>query len=73
MPSEFLLLSLPSQNRTLAYTAYTEFMPTCAILGGVMGQDALNTLGGREPPVINLFTLDGTSGMGDFNQLGFSS
>jgi ubiquitin-like 1-activating enzyme E1 A len=45
-------------------------MPTCAILGGVMGQDALNTLGGREPPVINVFTLDGTTGMGDFYQLG---
>lgn len=58
---------------TLACTACTEFMPTCAILGGVMGQDALNTLGGREPPVINLFTLDGTSGMGDFHQLGLSS
>lgn len=44
----------------------------CAIVGGVMGQDALNTLGGREPPVINLFTYDGQSGAGDFYKLGLS-
>lgn len=47
-----------------------EFMPVCAILGGMLGQDALNTLGGREPPVINLFTFDGTTGAGDIHQLG---
>ena len=60
----------PRLHRTLAATATAEFMPVCAIIGGVMGQDVLNTLGGREPPVINLFTYDGTSGAGDFYQLG---
>lgn len=55
---------------SLAETAGCEFMPVCAIIGGVMGQDVLNTLGGREPPVINLFTYDGRSGAGDFYQLG---
>lgn len=35
-----------------------------------MGQDVLNTLGGREPPVTNFFAYNGLSGAGDFYQLG---
>ena len=37
-----------------------------------MGQDVLNTLGGREPPVVNLFVYNGTTGSGDFYQLGIT-
>lgn len=62
---------LPNEAlESLSVTATMEFTPVCAILGGVMGQDALNTLGGREPPVINLFAYDGSTGAGDFYQMG---
>lgn len=67
MSVDLLYIFIPS---FLATTASTEFMPVCAIIGGVMGQDVLNTLGGREPPVINVFIYDGSSGAGDFYQLG---
>jgi len=72
LPKHGIDPSLLSQElcESLAETAATEFMPVCAIIGGVLGQDALNTLGGREPPVINVFAYDGTSGSGDFYQLG---
>ncbi|KAL7009791.1 E1 ubiquitin-activating protein aos1 [Cystobasidiomycetes sp. EMM_F5] len=52
-----------------ALTASMEFMPVCAIIGGLLGQDALNTLGGREAPITNLFTFDGSTSAGDFHRL----
>jgi ubiquitin-like 1-activating enzyme E1 A len=64
--------STDPDGRTLASTSASEFMPVCAIIGGVMGQDVLNTLGGREPPVVNLFVYNGTTGSGDFYQLGIT-
>lgn len=39
-----------------------EFSPTCAILGGVLSQDVLNALGGREEPLVNWFQLEGSTG-----------
>lgn len=39
-----------------------EFSPTCAILGGVLSQDVLNALGGREDPLVNWFQLEGLTG-----------
>lgn len=39
-----------------------DFAPTSAIIGGVLAQDMLNALGGREEPLCNWFTLDGLSG-----------
>lgn len=39
-----------------------EFSPTCAMLGGVLSQDVLNALGGREEPIVNWFHLDGLTG-----------
>jgi ubiquitin-like 1-activating enzyme E1 A len=36
----------------------TDFAPTCAVLGGVLAQDILNALGGREAPLVNFFVLD---------------
>jgi hypothetical protein len=39
-----------------------EFSPTCAILGGVLSQDVLNALGGREEPLVNWFQLEGLTG-----------
>ncbi|GAA5995107.1 hypothetical protein JCM5350_003272 [Sporobolomyces pararoseus] len=39
-----------------------EFAPSCAIVGGVLGQDVLNTVGGKEEPVRNLMVFDGDLG-----------
>ncbi|PWN49689.1 hypothetical protein IE53DRAFT_317189, partial [Violaceomyces palustris] len=38
------------------------FSPTCAVLGGLLGQDILNAIGGREEPIVNWFILDGQNG-----------
>ncbi|EPQ30282.1 uncharacterized protein PFL1_02398 [Pseudozyma flocculosa PF-1] len=35
-----------------------EFAPTCAVLGGLLAQDVLNALGGREEPITNWLILD---------------
>lgn len=45
----------------MAQTAATEFTPTCAIVGGMLGQDILKTLAGREAPLANFFFFDGQS------------
>ncbi|UZJ57307.1 hypothetical protein CBS101457_006627 [Exobasidium rhododendri] len=47
-----------------------EFSPTCAILGGVLSQDILNALGGREEPLVNWFQLEGPTGSGPIHALG---
>ncbi|GAA5968714.1 hypothetical protein JCM3765_003421 [Sporobolomyces pararoseus] len=39
-----------------------EFAPSCAIVGGVLGQDVLNAVGGKEEPVRNLMVFDGDLG-----------
>jgi ubiquitin-like 1-activating enzyme E1 A len=36
----------------------------CAIVGGMLGQDILKALGGREPPIANFFVFDGNTGGG---------
>ena len=41
-----------------------DFAPTSAIIGGLLAQDVLNTLGGREEPIANWLQLDGMSGHG---------
>ncbi|EAU85910.2 SUMO1 activating enzyme subunit [Coprinopsis cinerea okayama7 len=60
------VLSKVPQNlvETLATTAEHEFSPVCAILGGMLGQDILKALGGREPPIANFFVFDGNTGSG---------
>ncbi|KAF4617491.1 hypothetical protein D9613_006075 [Agrocybe pediades] len=49
---------------SLATTASHEFSPVCAIVGGMLGQDILKALGGREPPIANFFVFDGNTGGG---------
>jgi len=49
---------------SLATTAPHEFSPVCAIVGGMLGQDILKALGGREPPIANFFIFDGNTGSG---------
>jgi len=47
--------------RRLATTAANEFSPVCAVVGGMLGQDILKTLAGKEPPIANFFVFDGVS------------
>ncbi|KAJ3513575.1 hypothetical protein NLJ89_g2874 [Agrocybe chaxingu] len=48
----------------LSTTAAHEFSPVCAIVGGMLAQDILKALGGREPPIANFFVFDGNTGGG---------
>ncbi|KAF5369497.1 hypothetical protein D9758_002584 [Tetrapyrgos nigripes] len=60
-----VLRSVPSDViESLSTTAAHEFSPVCAIVGGMLGQDILKTLGAREPPIMNFFTFDGNTGSG---------
>ena len=45
----------------MATTAAHEFSPVCAVVGGMLGQDILKTLAGKEPPIANFFVFDGVS------------
>ncbi|KAF6757523.1 hypothetical protein DFP72DRAFT_891366 [Ephemerocybe angulata] len=49
---------------SLSVTANHEFSPVCAIVGGMLAQDILKALGGRDPPIANLFVFDGNTGSG---------
>ncbi|KAG8851060.1 hypothetical protein FRB91_008528 [Serendipita sp. 411] len=40
-------------------TAALEWSPSCAVLGGMLGQDILKALAAREPPMANFFFFDG--------------
>ncbi|KAH8918105.1 hypothetical protein BT69DRAFT_1354178 [Atractiella rhizophila] len=55
----------PSLLQTLSITAAYDFTPTCAVLGGVLAQDILNVVGGKEIPIINTVILDGDAGTGN--------
>ncbi|KAG8843014.1 hypothetical protein FRB96_004475 [Tulasnella sp. 330] len=55
---------------TTALTAAHEFSPTCAILGGLLAQDILKALAGREPPYANFLTFDGVTGSATVLRLG---
>ncbi|MCO5565710.1 hypothetical protein L7F22_019384 [Adiantum nelumboides] len=46
-----------------------EFSPTCAMVGGVLSQDVLNAIGGREAPLVNWFQLEGLTGSGQIHAL----
>lgn len=39
-----------------------DFGPTSAVLGGLVGQDLLNALGGSQPPMANFVYLEGLVG-----------
>jgi len=47
-----------------------EFVSSCAIVGGVLGQDVLNCVGGKEEPVRNFMVFDGDLGEGGVWALG---
>ncbi|RUO96888.1 hypothetical protein BC936DRAFT_141298, partial [Jimgerdemannia flammicorona] len=46
----------------LALTAHAELAPVCAIVGGVLAQDVLKVLSGKELPVQNWFLYNGLDG-----------
>lgn len=48
----------------MATTAFAEFSPVCAVVGGLLAQDILKALGAREAPLANFFTFDGNTGGG---------
>ncbi|KAF9454772.1 hypothetical protein P691DRAFT_804131 [Macrolepiota fuliginosa MF-IS2] len=54
---------------SLSNGARHEFNPVCAIIGGVLGQDILKALGGRDPPIANFFVFDGNTGGGSVCRL----
>ncbi|RIA90591.1 SUMO activating enzyme [Glomus cerebriforme] len=45
---------------TFTSNVTTELSPVCAILGGILAQDILNTLSQRELPISNFFVYDGS-------------
>ncbi|KAF7768155.1 hypothetical protein Agabi119p4_7398 [Agaricus bisporus var. burnettii] len=57
---------------SLSDGAKHEFNPVCAIIGGVLGQDILKALGGRDPPIANFFVFDGSTGGGTVCRLNMS-
>ncbi|KAF7365353.1 Quinate utilization pathway activator [Mycena venus] len=60
-----VLETIPSELiQSLSETARSEFSPVCAIVGGMLAQDILKTLGARDPPIANFFTFDGNTGAG---------
>ncbi|KAG8983756.1 hypothetical protein FRB90_005782 [Tulasnella sp. 427] len=63
----------PMSKETAEYllrTAPHEFSPTCAVLGGLLAQDLLKALAGRDPPFANFLTFDGAVGSGNVTPLG---
>ncbi|GAA5982731.1 hypothetical protein JCM11641_007770 [Rhodosporidiobolus odoratus] len=46
----------------LAHLQTTEFPSSCAIVGGILGQDILNCVGGKEEPLRNFGVYEGGSG-----------
>ncbi|BGP20310.1 hypothetical protein JCM10213_002061 [Rhodosporidiobolus nylandii] len=54
---------LPEEGLSrLATLQSAEFPPSCAIVGGILGQDILNTVGGKEEPLRNFAVYEGASG-----------
>lgn len=57
-------------SRRIASTIGFEFPPSAAIVGGIVGQDVLNALGGKEEPVKNFMVFEGETGAGNVWSLG---
>src|ERR1044072_4323282 len=57
-----LTQQLLQYSRTIALNAPTELSPMCAIVGGILAQDILNTLSQKELPISNFFVYDGFEG-----------
>lgn len=62
----------PDTAESLLQTSPHEFSPTCAVLGGLLAQDVLKALAGRDPPFANFLTFDGAVGSGNVTPLGMA-
>jgi ubiquitin-like 1-activating enzyme E1 A len=51
-------------ERSISTTAAHEFSPVCAVVGGLVAQDILKSLGRKELPMNNFFVFDGVTGSG---------
>ena len=47
-----------------AARAGTEVSPVCAVMGGIIGQEVIKAISGKDKPVCNFFFFDGASGVG---------
>lgn len=82
MRSRFLFATLLSRSestrlnprspppRRIATVQGFEYAPSCAIVSGILGQDVLNAIGGKEEPVRNFFVFEGATGQGRVRPLG---
>jgi ubiquitin-like 1-activating enzyme E1 A len=55
---------LCSQSLMDSFQPGVELSPVAAVIGGVLAQDVLNILGGKEQPIQNLFLFDASTGDG---------
>ncbi|THV05209.1 hypothetical protein K435DRAFT_816488 [Dendrothele bispora CBS 962.96] len=69
---QVLTTTPPDLTESISTTAAHEFSPVCAIVGGMLGQDILKTLGAREPPIANFFAFDGNTGSGTVCRMNMS-
>lgn len=53
----------------LADTARVEFTPVCAILGGILAQDVLKVVSGKDRPINNFFFYNGLDCSGLINRI----
>ncbi|KAL6053853.1 E1 ubiquitin-activating protein aos1 [Balamuthia mandrillaris] len=65
LPDEFI--------RTTAKTAMAELSPVCAIVGGILGQQVINVLSGKDEPLHNFFFYDVQRGVGLVEKIGPTS
>ncbi|KAL6075025.1 E1 ubiquitin-activating protein aos1 [Balamuthia mandrillaris] len=59
--------------RTTAKTAMAELSPVCAIVGGILGQQVINVLSGKDEPLHNFFFYDVQRGVGLVEKIGPTS
>ena len=56
--------ALQAAAAQLARTAATEISPVCAVTGGMLAQDIIKAISGKNRPVDNWFFFDGATGVG---------
>ncbi|GAA5884391.1 hypothetical protein JCM3774_002356 [Rhodotorula dairenensis] len=62
---------LPSEEiERIAILQGAEYAPSCAIVGGILGQDVLNAIGGKEEPIRNFLVFESLTGQARVWRLG---
>jgi len=54
----------PAAESLVALRMGNELSPVCAVVGGIVGQELLKAISGKDEPVDNFFFFDGLSGSG---------